>query len=245
MAVRSVLLKAALALVALGMLTAAAPANAATTIKGYLAGPAIENAVPTGYYTYTSDTSYKTLKISIYRVKLAASTVLTARVGSTVVGTLKIKVKGAGATLSLDTRAGHTVPVMTAASVVTVKKADGTLVLTGPQTAARDWSMRTTMSGAKIDGKKPAGTVTYSESDYTYTRKLRVLAFSVNLAGKTLKLYLNSNLLGSCVVSSSKVCTIQETLLDSESVQHLTTSSVLKLKRADNDAVVLTTGAWK
>ena len=246
MGARLILLRVSLALMALGLLIVAAPAGAAvTTIRGYLAGPAIESAVPSGYYTYTSDTGYKTLKISIYRVKLAAGTVLTARVGSTVVGTLKIKVKGAGATLSLDTRHSDTVPDMTASSVVTVKKSDGTLVLTGPQTAARDWSMHTTMTGAKIDGKVPAGSVTYSESDYTYTRKLRVLAFNISLAGKTLKLYLNSNVLGTCVVTSGKVCSISETLLDSETVQHLTTSSVLKLKRADNDALVMTTGTWK
>lgn len=244
MRVRFILLRGLLALVALGMLSVAAPAGAVTTIKGYLAGPAIESAVPTGYYTYTSDTGYKTLKISVYRVKLAANTVLTARVGTTVVGTLKIKFKGAGATLTLDTRDGATVPAMTAASVVTVKKSDGTLVLTGPQTVARDWTMRASMTGAKIDGKTPAGSITYSESDYTYTRKLRLLAFNVNLAGKTLKLWLNANELGSCVVTSGKVCIIQETLLDSETVQHLTTSSLLKLKRADNSALVLQTTGW-
>ncbi len=246
MVVRAFWLKFALALFAFTAFLAANPAGAVTTtVKGVLAGPVLSGYAPTGSFKFTDDATNKTLYVSIFRVKLAANTVLTVRVGATVAGTIKIKVNGGGGVLDLRTRDGETVPVVTTGSVITVKKADGTLVLTGPQTGTRDWSMRAPMSGPKIDGKKPAGSATYTEGDYTYSRKLRVLAWNIKLAaGTELELYLNTNLLGGCTVSSAKVCTITETLLDSESVQHLTTSSVLKLKKKVGLAVVLTTGTW-
>jgi hypothetical protein len=249
MGYRAVLIKLALALLALGMfgtLTGAKPASAAvTTVKMNLAGPAITNVVPYGYLTYTTDGTYKTLSANIFRINLAANTVVTLRSGTTVVGTMKIRVVKGGGNIHLDTRRGDTVPVITGSSAITVKKADLTLILSGPQTGARDFRMHASFTGPKLNGKVPAGSISYKETDYGYTRSLRVLAWNIDLAGSQIELYLNTNLLGTCTVTSGKVCIITETLLDSESVQHLTTSSVVKLKKKVGGAVVMTSQTWK
>jgi hypothetical protein len=242
-------IRISLALVALAMvgaLTLARPASAAiTTVKMNLAGPAISNVVPYGYLTYTTDGTYKTLGVSVFRVNLAKNTVLTVRSGTTVIGTMKLRQVNGGASLDLDTRRGHTVPAITGSSAITVKKADGTLIASGPQTGPRDYSIKNTFTGPKISGKTPYATIYYKETDYGYTRSFRFTGMFIELPGQQLELYLNSNLLGTCTVTSSKVCIINETLLDSESVQHLTTSSVLKLKKKVGGAVVMTSQTWK
>ena len=243
----TLLVAALLSLAAVAVVAPARPVGAVTDVAMNLAGPAINGKVPVGTVRYHSDASDTTLKITVFRVWLPANTILTARVGTTVIGTMTIRTSGAGALINLSQHAGDTIPLVTAASAITVKKADGTLIVSGPQTGTRYAMRRAAMTGAPIAGKTPAGSVSYYEYDYGYARKLRILAMNINLPGERLDLYVGGTLLPSyfCTVTTSKMCIISTWLVDSDPVHNLTTSSVVKLKRHTGGAVVLTSGAWQ
>lgn len=242
---RSLALRLAIAVAGLVLLSASGAA-AATDIKMDLAGPALQGKVPVGTAQYHGDTDYKTFKLTVTRVYVPKNTVLTVRIGTAAVGTVKILIPGGSALLSLDTRKGNTIPTMTGTTAVTVKKADNTLVMSGPQTGPKYLLLRASLTGAAIGGVTPSGSASYNETDYGYTRTLRIFATGVNLAGTRLDLYVGTTLLPAyyCTVTSSKMCLLTASLKDSDPVSRLTSSSVVKLKNHAGGAVILTTGTW-
>lgn len=234
------------ALIAGLFILSASVTGAATDVKMDLAGPALQGKVPIGTAQYHGDTDYKTFKLTLTRIYVAKNTVLTVRIGTTVVGAVKITSPGASALFSLDTRKGDTIPTMTATTAVTVKKADNSLIMAGPQTGPKYLLLRANLTGAAISAVTPSGSASYNETDYGYTRTLRILATSVNLPGARLDLYVGTTLLPAyyCTVTSSRMCLLTASLKDSDPVSRLTSSSVVKLKNHAGGAVILSTGTW-
>ena len=127
-----------LALVAFGLLAISnAPATAdpkGSSLHAKLIGDVIGTIKPKGHAEYESETRRKgtksQLEVEVEHVNLATDTVLTVCVDGTSVGTITLKKAGEGK-LKLSTKKGDTVPLVVSGSVMLIKAADGTTVLSG------------------------------------------------------------------------------------------------------------------
>jgi hypothetical protein len=263
MKVKFGMLVAALAVVAFGWVggqtSNAGPAEGTVALKFDLRGPEISEVVPRGTMRYTSSAFDDRILLTVSRVMVDQGTVFTARVNSTVIGTITINANHRGR-LFLSEDEGDAVPDVVSGDNVTLwydddgDEADPEVEDPTPQvvglrkpTDPKFFYMFTKMTGPAIDGRVPLARATYKETEFGYARTLRVFIQSIRLQGEVLHLVrrvgATDTEMGTCTVTAAKQCLIKLTIHDDDPVTDLTTSSVLKVLD-DDDEIILSHTGW-
>ncbi len=104
-------------------------ATAQSRVRISLTGAAIARVTPEGHAEFRSAGAQRQLNVEVEKVNLADGTVLTVNVNGSTVSTLTLKLwRGAA---EINTSNGASVPVIHKGDVVTVVKADGTVIERG------------------------------------------------------------------------------------------------------------------
>jgi len=185
-----------------GQRTSNAEDTAGTFLSASLSGAPIGTMTPTGLGRYFSDSTGRSLEVSVNSVNLPAGTNLTVSIDGAAVGTIRLSTFRNGV-LRLSTRAGQTVPTVNSGAALVVKNGAAT-ILSGtfsipptptpwpspsgtrtPLPSPSPWptpslSLYAQLTGSTIDGIMPRGFSQYAEFGST-SRVLNIFVDRVRL----------------------------------------------------------------